>query len=63
MSYLQYCSGLPVKDTRIKESVAQNNPDGDCVPPRTGIPFTILPAAMLTWLAKGPFQSVKDWSA
>ena len=63
MSYFQYWFTSPVNETRIKLSVAQNNPDGEFVPPRTGMPFTTLPAAMFTRLASGPFQLFKLWSA
>ena len=58
ISYLQYKGDVPVNETRIKLSVAQNNPDGELVPPRTGMPLTTLDEAMLTWLAVAPFQSV-----
>ena len=42
----------------MSESVAQNKPDGELVPPRTGNPLITLEDDMLTWLAVAPFQSV-----
>jgi hypothetical protein len=60
MSYRQYCTGVPVppmKDTLIRESRLQNNPDGAFEPPRTGSPCTILPVATFTSLASADTQS------
>ena len=63
MSYRQYSveplTVVGVYDTRTKESVDQNKPEGAVVPPRTGNPLTILPVATFVSLASAEFQSKK----